>query len=57
MEPTYSKKFKPINKSEAKEAIWRTIRHDHENNPLDIEKNKNSLTIEEYKNLPIKKAF
>jgi hypothetical protein len=32
MEPTYNKKFNPVNKSEAKETIWRTIKHDHENN-------------------------
>jgi hypothetical protein len=40
MEPTYNKKFNPVNKSEAKEEIWRTIRHDHEINSLDIVKNK-----------------
>lgn len=38
MEPTYNKKFIPVNKSEAKEKIWRTIKHDHENNPFDIKK-------------------
>lgn len=47
MEPIYNKKFNPVNKSEAKNTIWRTIRHDYENNPLDIDKNKKNKTIEE----------
>lgn len=38
MEPTYNKIFNPVNKSEAKDTIWRTLRHDHENNYLGIPK-------------------
>ena len=40
MEPTYNKKFNPVNKSEAKDTIWRTLRHDNENSPLGMPKNK-----------------
>ena len=32
MEPTYNRKFNPVNNFAAKETIWRTIKHDHENN-------------------------
>ena len=38
IEPTYNKIFNPVNKSEAKDTIWRTMRHDHENNYLGIPK-------------------
>jgi hypothetical protein len=33
MEPIYNKKFMPVNKTEAKEYISRTIVADYENDP------------------------
>lgn len=54
MEPTYNQKFIPVNKTEAKDSIWRTMKHDSENLPKEALKNKKPVqAATDYHNMPI----